>query len=455
MLDRVDAGPKALGAARIGLQDGANGVDTLIAAVPADLAGDAGLAFDRFQWRFKRDRYDDAASLLLERSGTAAALGVPAEWAWRRAALARREMRQGDARRAYRLASEHHLNGGSDYSDLEWLAGYIALRKLNDPATALTHFHRLRAEVSSPISLGRAGYWEGLAQEALGKPEAARAAFAYAAEFQTGFYGQLAAERAGIGFDPALLSTARYPDWKAARFMTSSVLQAALLLQKAGDRTLAKRFFLHLGESLGATDRGSLADLALDIGEPHIALLIAKQAADRGTILPRAYFPVTDLHAADLPVQAELTLAIARRESEFDPAARSPAGARGLMQVMPGTAKLVAERLGIPHQPEKLEDPVFNARMGSTYLAGLIEEFGPALTLVTAGYNAGPGRPRQWLIDLGDPRATMDPVDWIEAIPFTETRNYVMRVSEGVMIYRAKLAGKPVPWGLTAALKGQ
>ncbi|MDR0809628.1 MAG: lytic transglycosylase domain-containing protein, partial [Gemmobacter sp.] len=193
------------------------------------------------------------------------------------------------------------------------------------------------------------------------------------------------------------------------------------------------------------------------IHEPHIALLLAKQGAERGVLLAEAYFPVPDLIPAEgLSVSRPLALAIARRESEFDPTARSSAGALGLMQVMPETAERTARKLGLPFEMAKLTtDPAFNARIGTAYLAALVEEFGPSIALVASGYNAGPGRPRRWIEEFGDPRSdAVDVVDWVETIPFSETRSYVMRVAESLVIYRARLRGTPGPIRLMAELKG-
>ncbi len=457
MLPRVSADWRTLATARIALQARRPGVDALIGAVPAGLADHPGLAWDRFAWRMVGSQYDSATEFLLERSKSTAALGRPEVWGARRALLARRALREGDPRAAYRLAANHYLTEGADYADLEWLAGFIALTRLDDAATALRHFQALRAAVSSPISLGRAGYWEGRAHEALGEAEAARTAYAYGAEHQTSFYGLLSAERAGLPMDPALLGTDPARDWRETGFAGSSVLAAAKLIQAAGDQVLARRFLYHLAEGVPDHELAALADLALDWGEANTALTIAKLAASRGIILPRAYFPVTDLAAMDLPVDAALALAIARRESEFDHRAVSPVGARGLMQVMPGTAEMVSRRLGEDYQLARLTaDPEFNARLGAAYLAELREEFGSATILVAAGYNAGPGRPREWVQTLGDPRAPgVDPVEWIEMVPFTETRNYIMRVMEALWIYRARLAGEPIPLALTDDLKGR
>ena len=461
MLPLVPADWRASAAARLALLSDQDGVDALIAAVPADFSKGAGLAHARFAWRMERRRLDEAAELMLERSTSAIGLGQPTAWADARALLVRRDLREGQPSRAYALASQHHLDAAADtagYADLEFLAGYVALQRLADPETALRHFRNLAQAAKSEITRGRAGYWQGRAQEALGNAEAARAAYAKAARHQTGFYGLLAADRAGLPMDPVLAGTETYPDWSTAAFLQSPVLQAALLLQKAGSRSLSARFFLQLAESLGPVELGQLADLALSLNEPYIALKIAKQAADQaGVILQRAYYPVTGLARLDLPVPTELALAIARRESEFDEGALSAAGAQGLMQVMPATAKLVAPRAGLEYLPDRMRsDGTYNARLGATYLAQLRSEFGSSVALVAAGYNAGPGRPRKWVVDFGDPRQPgVDPVDWIEAIPFTETRTYVMRVAESMVIYRARLAGAAVDIGMERLLKGR
>ncbi|HLQ20585.1 MAG TPA: lytic transglycosylase domain-containing protein, partial [Tabrizicola sp.] len=366
MLSRVPEDLQALARARIALQTEGKGVTGLIEAVPKKRAADPGLAYDRFIWRMKKDLYDEAAELILERSKSAEALGRPEAWAERRAVLARYLMRNGRGKEAYRIAANHHIpvdGGASAYADLEFLAGFIALRRLNDPATAEKHFQHLLAGVSTPISLARAHYWIGRAQEAQGKD--GTGSYKAAAVHQTAFYGLLAAERLGLTLDANLLQRPGAPNWREARFTQSSVLAAAQVLLQAGDRTLAKRFLLHLGESQDETGLAQMADMALDWGEPHLALLVAKAAAERGLILPHAYYPTPDFVPDGLKVSRALALSIARRESEFDPAARSSADARGLMQVLPGTAKLMAEKLGKPFDAGKLfSDPAYNVTMG-------------------------------------------------------------------------------------------
>lgn len=457
LLPLTTPGTRAVAAARIALQDDRPGVDALIAAVPDYMTDSAGLALDRFDWRIRRDRYDSAADLLLERSGSVENLGTPEAWARWRAILARREMREGDARRAYRIAAAHHLTDGAQFADLEFLAGYIALRKLNEPERARAHFRNLRIRVGSPISLSRAGYWEGRALEAMGEDEEARLSYAFAAEFQTAFYGLLAAERIGRPFDARLTGGERFPDWQQTPAANSSVFDAAVLLRAAGDRNLAERFLLHLSESLDGHQIGALAGLALEWGEEHMALMLAKAAVEKGVIWPSAYFPVADLAGLDLPVEPELALAIARRESEFDPEVISPAGARGLMQVMPRTAELMAREIGVGYEAGRLtQDWQYNAQLGAAYLARLVAEFGDVPVLVAAGYNAGPGRPRRWVEQFGDPRqADVDVVDWIEHIPFSETRNYVMRVGESLPVYRARLGKADAVPRLAAEMVGR
>lgn len=456
MLPRVPKDWQALAAARIGLRADAPGVTALVAAVPKAVASDPGLAYERFIWRMRKDRYPDAATLILDRSGSAASLGNPAAWAERRASLARIMMRQGAPQTAYDIAAHHWLTSGSDYADLEFLAGFLALRKLGEPAKALVHFQNLQKAVVTPISLARASYWIARAHEASGAPAAAENSYAQASQYQTTYYGLLAAEKLGLALDSGLLSDTKPPSWKTAAFAGSSVLQAAILLSQAGDRTLSKRFFLHLAEGLTDTELAQLADLALSLNEPHIALLIAKSAAERGLILPRAYYPVTAMVPDGLPVSRALALAISRRESEFDPRAQSPAGARGLMQVMPATAEIVSKRLGLDYGLGKLTaDPAYNVTLGSQYLAEMVAMFGPSIALIASGYNAGPRRPSAWIEAFGDPRLPqVDVVDWVETIPYTETRTYVMRVVEGVVIYRAKLKGAAGPVKITAELKG-
>ncbi|MGD9918222.1 MAG: transglycosylase SLT domain-containing protein [Paenirhodobacter sp.] len=458
MLPLVTSGTRAVAAARIALQSRAQGVDDLLKAVPERMQGSSGLARDRAIWRWRNDLEDGAVEIVLERSKDAESLGDPALWSTLRGQLARFYLRKGDARTAYKLAARHRLEvGGGDWADLEWLAGYAAL-KLGDAPTALKHFDALRAAVQSPISASRADYWRGRALEVTGKTGAAKAAFSDGARYQTAYYGLLCAERAGLPLDPVFIAPEVLPDWRGQGFTTNSVFLAAQELQAAGATDLAERFVLHLEESLPNSAIAPLAKLAEEWDNPHLALTLAKRAATAGEVLVSAYYPFPNLTTHDLGVPEELALAIARRESEFDHKVISPVGARGLMQLMPGTAKLMAPKIGEEYQLARLTtDPTYNIRLGSAYLAQLRDEFGASPVLIASGYNAGPGRPRRWMAEVGDPRVpTVDIVDWVEMIPFTETRNYVMRVAESLPVYRARL-GRPDagPVNFTTELRGR
>lgn len=441
MLPLVTPGTRAVAAARIALQRRAQGVDALIAAVPDYMMHSAGLARDRAVWRWRKSLEEGAAEIVLSRSDSAETLGDPGAWSTLRGQLARFFLRKGDARLAYKLAARHRLPaGGGDWADLEWLAGFAAL-KLGDAPQALAHFEALGAEVASPISTSRADYWRGRALERMGKTAEAQAAYRDGARFQTAYYGLLCAERAGVPLDPAFSAPAPLPDWRGQGFTASSVFAAAQELEAAGDADLAARFILHLEEGLPDAALPALARLAGEWGDPHLALLLAKRAASGGTVLVQAYYPIPELTTHDLGVPEELALSIARRESEFDHAVISHVGARGLMQLMPGTAKLMAPAIGETYSAPRLTtDATYNLRLGGAYLAKLRAEFGASPVLVAAGYNAGPGRPRRWIEEMGDPRVpTVDVVDWVEMIPFTETRTYVMRVAESLPVYRARL----------------
>ena len=457
MLPLVSKDWAALGKARLALRADKDGVSALVNAVPKALKDDPGLAFERFLFRMRHDNYADAAALIVDRSASAQGLGDPMAWAAKRADLARILMRKGEPKSAYRVASTHHLTDLGDMGDLEFLSGFIALRKLNDPARALQHFERL-AGATTPISQARAQYWLGRALEASGDKTKARSAYGKAANYQTSYYGMLAAEKLGLTLDESLLSNAPPAgSWKGAGYAKSSVLEAAARMAAAGNEQLSARFMLHLGESLSDAELGTLAGLALDLGQYRSAVLIAKAATERGLVFPSAYFPVPDMIPEALPVSRALALSIARRESEFDPEARSPAGALGLMQMLPATAAEVAKDQGIKFSKAKLaSDPAYNATLGAAYLKELVDQFGPSVALVASGYHAGPGRPRGWVDAFGDPRlASTDVVDWVEMIPFTETRTYVMRVVEGVVIYRAKLRGTAGPVNISDELTGR
>ncbi len=445
---------RALAEARMALRERRAGVDGLVARVPADLQNDPGLAYERFVWRARAGNDAGAEQMLTQRTGSAASLGRPDAWAERRAGIARRAMREGRPAEAYRFASLHHLDAsaGTDFTDLEWLSGWIALRGMRDPARAVGHFARVWEAGASPITRGRAAYWLGRAHEAAGDAAEAARWYREGAKHPTSFYGQLAAEKAGIPIAAALADPG--PAGDPARLAQADTVRAIRLLQQAGRDAEARAFVQALANTLTEpAEFAALGRVAMEIGRPDAAVRVGKAAASRGIVVMDSYYPLTELARAQGAVEPALAKAIARQESEFWAGAVSPAGARGLMQLMPATAQKVARDLGLRYDQGALTgDPAYNARLGKTYLAEMLGRFAGAKMLAAAAYNAGPGRVDEWLGRLGDPRrAGTDPIDWIESIPFSETRNYVQRVMEGLHVYRARL-GKPTEGGYLSSL---
>ncbi|MEX3017460.1 transglycosylase SLT domain-containing protein [Gymnodinialimonas hymeniacidonis] len=456
MFSLVPDGWVAMAEARLALRDRRAGVNDLIDRVPESLQGHPGLSYERFLWRMAEGYWDTAAELMMEHSASAADLGRPEAWGRRRSDLARDVMREGDHEACYRMASSHRIDAAVDYrrfSDLEWIAGYCAFQ-LGNYDRAVAHFGDFREVVFSPISVGRAGYWLGRAHEAAGNAEQAAEAYALGAQYQSSFYGQLAQERGGYPVNSEFLGDRDYGDWATADFTNLPVFHAAMLLYTADQRTLAERFFTHITERLDEREAGMMGDLMLDLGEPHFALVVAKRAAQSGHEIFRAYYPLADLEDVSLPIPRAFALSIARRESEFDPVVESGAGALGLMQVMPATGQDSAGELGIDFSLSRLRnDPAYNVLLGSNYIAGLLDAYDENPILVSVGYNAGPGRVRSWVDRFGDPRDADDIIDWIEDVPFSETRNYIMRVIESLPIYEAQLTGELPTIGLSERLR--
>jgi len=440
MLPLVSEGARALAELRAKVRrDGGEGLSAAQERNP-------GIAHELFT-RHLSNAPDKAIDVILRQSRIGGGLGEARQWAsWRRA-LARQKMREGAPSLAYDLAAVHGLVEGSDYADLEWLSGYIALTYLNAPDLALDHFQRFRAAVSTPISLGRAGYWIGRSQEALGDVEAAQVAYAEGASYQSSFYGLLAAERVGLPVDARLSGQEVFAPWREAEFAASDLHEIATLALKIGNLGLARQFFVQLSQVQDRIGLGQMGQMLIELGQPHLQVMLGKAAADRGIVVEAPYYALHPMAEMDLATPMELALAIARRESEFNPGVVSEAGAQGLMQLMPGTAREMARDLGQLYVPsDVLKDWTYNVRLGAAYLAQLGKRFGGNVVLVAAAYNAGPSRVTQWIETFGDPRGRdLDGIiDWIEHIPFRETRNYVMRVAESLPAYRARLGKAPL-----------
>ena len=456
MVPLVSADLAALLQARIALRKKEGDVNALIDAVPAKLRDHPVLAHARFEWRMTSDFRESGISFLRERSKSAVLLGKPQAWVSYRERIIRDMLYDGQGKQAYEFAKNHHLTDGEDFAVLEWLAGYIALKYRNDAKAAIGHFDRFLKAVETPISLGRGYYWMGRAYDTLGQKDQAKAAYIKGAEHQTSYYGILAAEQAGIGFGPEFFEWSELPDWRAASFVNTSVFKAAILLLSADQLSLGERFLTHLAETMDDQEILQLTDFLEEAQRSHVLVMVGKRAANYGRNFPRPYFALHAMIGMPSRVPIELSLSIARRESEFDQSVVSPVGALGLMQVMPKTGAEMASDIGIAFDQSRMTtDWRYNVELGNTYLTELGERFGGNPVLMSLAYNAGPSRAERWMERLGDPRKSgVDIIDWVEMIPFDETRNYVMRVTESLPIYRARLGKDPLPEPFSKMLQG-
>ncbi len=456
MVPLVSADLAALLEARIALRKKEVDVNALIDAVPAKLRDHPVLAHARFEWRMTSDFRESGISFLRERSKSAVLLGKPQAWVNYRERIIRDMLYDGQGKQAYEFAKNHHLTDGDDFAVLEWLAGYIALKYRDDAKAAIGHFDRFLKAVETPISLGRGYYWMGRAYDTLGQKDQAKAAYIKGAEHQTSYYGILAAEQAGIGFGPEFFEWSELPDWRTASFVNTSVFKAAILLLSADQLSLGERFLTHLAETMDDQEILQLTDFLEEAQRSHVLVMVGKRAANYGRNFPRPYFALHAMIGMPSRVPIELSLSIARRESEFDQSVVSPVGALGLMQVMPKTGAEMAGDIGIAFDQSRMTtDWRYNVELGNTYLTELGERFGGNPVLMSLAYNAGPSRAERWMERLGDPRKSgVDIIDWVEMIPFDETRNYVMRVTESLPIYRARLGKDPLPEPFSKMLQG-
>ena len=443
---RLDPSHRGAAEARLALHQNAPNAEVLLAGVPSPLRQDPGLMLDHARWLAHADRTADALALW-QRSGGAAQQAASADergafWSERNA-LARRLLRDGDSKGAYWLCANHGDIAPEQVLDAEFLAGFIALRRLSDPAAAAQHFQALASLSKAAITQGRAYYWLGRAAAAAGKDP--RPEYERAAKWPTTFYGQLAA--LALGDDAAALarriSALRDPEYsreQALEFTDREVVRAAAMLVAWNDPHRARAFLLRMDElAPDSADRALTARFALRLGLPDTAVFVARRMGRDGLMLPESGWPIA-AEPPDGTVDPAVALGIIRQESSFDIGAISPSGARGLMQLMPFTARAVAKQLGSPVTLVSLtSDPTQNMRLGTTYLAQLLARYDNSLPLAIAAYNAGEHRVDQWLPEYGDPRTgPINMVDWIELIPFNETRNYVQRVLENIVVYRAR-----------------
>lgn len=424
---------------------GSDKAPALIAAVDPAWRKDAAYLFIQIEYLRKQKKYEEAAKLLARMPKDKGALVNPGEWWVEQRVVSRGLLDSGDFRGAYRIAAGHLATEATDIIDAEFHAGWYALRGMEDPATAARHFRRILEVSSRPLSASRAWYWLGRSAEA-GGPGDANEYFANAARYPGTFYGQLAAARLGR----KTLNVA-YPAPTAedrSRFENREAVRAITRLEGTGHTWRADSIYRALADEL--TSPGELALLsarAEKTGNHQLSLQVGKIAFGRGIDVAALAFPVGVIpSSANIDGSGKaLAYAIARQESAFNPGAISTANARGLLQLMPGTAKGVASRYGLAYSQDRLtSDAGYNATLGAHYLGEQISSFGGSYILTFIAYNAGPRRVPEWLDRYGDPRGKPidEVVDWIERIPFQETRNYVQRVMENYQVYKSRLGQK-------------
>uniref|UniRef100_A0A9E8CQE8 Lytic transglycosylase domain-containing protein n=1 Tax=Bosea sp. NBC_00436 TaxID=2969620 RepID=A0A9E8CQE8_9HYPH len=412
--------------------------EKLISAVPASLRGDVSFAFLQAQQARRDDKLDDAVKALTAIPRDPALLGDGDGWWEERRIIARKLLDAGQPQKAYEVASSHGAEDAAERIEAEWHAGFIALRFLKKPDVALKHFDAAAGIAETPISIARAAYWQGRAYEDLGKAEEAKAAFGKAAEQPVAYYGQLARAKLGLSGLPLRRTV-------AAGLDTLPGHRAVRLLYRIGERDLATLMLNDLAQRLHTTEAlEAIAAIARRETDARAQVGIGKAALQRGFPLDMTAYPVNGIPDFDVlgdPMERAIVHAIARQESAFDPAAMSGAGARGLMQMMPATARETARRAGLPFDWDKLgQDPLYAARMGAAHLNDLLKEWRGSYILTFAAYNAGSPNVKKWIAAYGDPRdPEVDAVDWVERIPFSETRNYVQRVMENLQVYRERL----------------
>ncbi|MBO0710080.1 MAG: lytic transglycosylase domain-containing protein [Acetobacteraceae bacterium] len=444
---RLDPQERSVAQARLALRRDEPNAAQKLAGLPGRARNEPPLLWDEAAWLRRRDRLEDARNIWVSH-GQAIEQAAPANrWGaiWtERNALSRQLLRAGDAQGAYAVAAGHGPTAPEQIVDAGFLAGFIALRWLHDPAKASSHFRTLAGLSDAAITQARAHYWLARAEAAAGRSP--RAEYEKSAAWPTTFYGQLAAialdkQPAALAERIRALRDAAWTPDQALDFGGVELVRAASLLTAWGDPRRAHAFLLRADEQARAeTERSLAAHLAGGLGMPDMAVAIARRMGRDGLMLPQAGWPAPVDPPENAPGRA-VVLALIRQESGFDGEAVSPSGARGLMQLMPQTAQSVAAGLGIPLSVAALtEDTRLNMRLGTAYLQSMLGAFGNSLPLALAAYNAGPTRVQQWLAENGDPRGSgIDMIDWIELIPFGETRNYVQRVLENTVVYEAQL----------------
>ena len=426
------------------------GVDQAIKNVPDRFKNDAGLNFDRLKWRRKRGRIDSSAEILLNVKNTKDYLVRPDKWWDEREIISRSLIYEKKYELAYKIASNHALIEGSDYAAAEWMSGWIALSFLDDPLLSKDHFQNFYNNVSYPISTSRGAYWLARSYKALGDKENSKKWFEEAAKYLTTYYGQLAFLELNPNENFELSKDMEVDNKYREKFYSKELVKVVYLLDELDEDKYTKFILRHLAnENIESGSEILASELSTNIGRFDFAIQIAKIASYEKRFHNKFNYPIIstpkNINGRKIPESAFI-LSIIRQESEFDLSANSHAGAKGLMQLMPYTAKLVAKQAKLPYVKSRLTtDPEYNINLGSHYVAGLILDYDGAYPFAIAAYNAGPNRVKYWKKINKDPqKKQIDYVDWIELIKFRETRNYVQRVLENYNVYRYILEQRPI-----------
>ena len=450
MLRYLPKDETALYKARQLLMSRSYGVDSAISKVPNKFKNDIGLKYDRLKWRRRRGRVDSSLEILFNIPKNPDKLVRPDKWWKERAILARSLIYKKKYAKAYKVSSNHSLTEGQDLAEAEWLSGWIALTFLNDPHMALNHFKNFYNNVGYPISLSRGAYWIAKTYKKLNNKEKSKKWYVEASKYPNTYYGQLAFVEINPGEPFSLDDQKKVSEKYINEFNKSSLIRIVRLLKELDKTKFSKDFIKHL--ALLNIEKGSeilAGKLAIEVGRYDYAIQVAKRASYEKRFFNEINYPLIKtpkiVNSKSMP-KPELVLAVIRQESEFDQRANSYVGAKGLMQLMTYTAKLVAKQARLPYSKSRLTaDPDYNLKLGSYYLASLLEEYEGSYPFALSAYNAGPKRVKYWKKINGNPqKGSIDYVDWIELIKFKETRNYVQRVLENVNVYRYIINGKPI-----------
>lgn len=436
-LNYVGAQTAQIGRARLALQRFDSRAIASVQQLPRAAYNDQGFLYDLTRY-WRQEQQDELALQTMQKQTGALDAVHAARWWGERAILTRRAMERNDDATAYRIVAAHRFASNPEFAEAEWLAGWLATVALKNPQQGYRHFERMYKSVKTPISVSRAAYWAGVAADKSGQRNAAKQWYGIAAVHMHTFYGQMAAYALGDHKNRFKAFFRRNQGAPSLSGLRTDLAEAARIFAHQGMKKERDMFLqAALNDAIQYGKPQAVTALAKQLSSPRLALLAAKAAYDKGQVFADALFPRVNFRRHPT-VEPALALGVMRQESQFDAAARSPADARGLMQVLDGTARHVGRKSGIAYRGgAQLFVPADNIAFGQAYLASLLQRYEGSLPLAIAAYNAGPGNVDKWLPVIGDPRRSPNAwINWVERIPFYETRNYVQRVWENYMIYK-------------------